>query len=280
MNPRTRFRQRALGTASLVAALVFSLVPELSAAAREHAFVVLREFGSGTPSRAQPYLDQLLAVVGKQNQWPQVSGKYFAEREPALEYVHKEKPDFGIFSLAAFLSLKSSLSLTVVGEVVSPKAGGTAYFVVSKHAGSLDGCSGHPFTTTFGSDAKFVDRVIARGAFKLESFTLVEAHRPLEPLKQVLRGDAECALIDDAQLEAAHHIEQGGDLKPIWHSAELPGMAVVAFPRADAAAIASFKHSLAGICPSAREACATVGIEQLKPAADERYRAALDAYAK
>jgi hypothetical protein len=266
--------------AALAAALGLAVAPALAAAPSAHAFVVLREYGSGTPSRAQPYLDQLLAVVGKQNQWPKVSGRYFAERAPALDYVHQEKPDFGIFSLSAFLSLKSSLSLSVVGEVVSPKAGGTKYYVVSKHASALDGCKSHLLATTFGGDAPFIERVVAHGAFKLADFTLVGAHRPLEPLKQVLRDEAECALIDDAQLEAAHHIEQGDALKPVWQSAELPGMAVVSFARADAAAVTSFKHTLGGLCSSAHEACATVGIEQIKPAGDDRYRAVLDAYGK
>jgi len=271
---------RHAGPALLASALALSLAPALLAAQAPRGFVVLREYGTGTPSRAQPYLDQLLAVVAKQNQWPKVSGRYFAERAPALEYVHQEKPDFGIFSLPAFLSLKSSLGLSVVGEVISPKAGGTKYFVVSKHASALDGCKSRTLATTFATDAPFIDRVVAHGAFKLTDFTLVGAHRPLEPLKQVLRDEAECALIDDAQLEAARHIEQGAELKPVWQSTELPGMAVVSFARADATAVASFKRTLGGLCSSAAEACATVGIEQIKPAGDERYRAVLDASAK
>ncbi|HEV8551555.1 MAG TPA: PhnD/SsuA/transferrin family substrate-binding protein [Polyangiaceae bacterium] len=261
------------------AAAAFTASPAASAAP-ERKFVVVREHSAGTASRAQPYLDQLLAVVGKQNQWPNVSGRYFAEREPALDFIAKEKPDFGIFSLSAFLSLKSTLSLDVVGEVLAPKAGGKQYFLLSKSAHDLEGCKAHKLSTVLGSDAKFVDRVVARGAFKLADMTLVEARRPLEPLKQVLRGEADCALVDDAQVEASHHIEQGDELKPVWHSAELPGMAVVAFPRADAAAVAAFKKTLAGLCSAAREACATVGIDSLKPAGDDRYRAALDAYSK
>lgn len=279
MTRPSSFSRRA-SAGFFAAGLGLSLAPALSAAPSPHGFVVLREYGAGTPSRAQPYLDQLLAVVAKQNQWPKVSGRYFAERAPALDYVHQEKPDFGIFSLPAFLSLKSSLGLSVVGEVISPKAGGTKYFVVSKHASALDGCKSHPLATTFATDAPFIERVVAHGAFKLSDFTLVGAHRPLEPLKQVLRDEAECALIDDAQLEAARHIEQGSELKPVWQSAELPGMAVVSFARADAAAVAAFKRTLGGLCSSAVEACATVGIEQIKPAGDERYRAVLDAYGK
>jgi len=260
----------------------FAAPPASSAAppAPEHKFVVLREHSAGTPSRAQPYLDQLLAVVGKQNQWPKVTGLYFAERQPALDFIAKEKPDFGIFSLSAFVSLKGTLSLGVVGEVLAPKAGGRQYFLLSKSAHDVEGCKAHKLSTIFGADAKFMDRVVARGAFKLADMTLVEAHRPLEPLKQVLRGEADCALVDDAELEAARHIEQGDELKPVWQSAELPGMAVVAFPRADAAAVAGFKKTLPSLCSAAHESCASVGIDSLKPAGDDRYRAVLDAYGK
>jgi hypothetical protein len=271
-------RARWLATFGVTLALLGLAGTSLAATGRS--FVVLREYGVGTPSRAQPYLDQLLAVVAKQTQWPKVSGRYFTERAPALDFVRQEKPEFGIFSLTALLSLKGSLSLNVIGEVQAPKAGGTQYYVVGKNVGALEACTGHRVATTFAADAKFIDRVVARGAFKLADFTLVEAHRPLEPLKQVLRGEADCALIDDAQLEASRHIEQGTELKPVWHSSELPGMAVVAFPRADAAAVATFKKTLGSLCADAREACASVGIERIRPAGDDRYRAALDAYAK
>jgi hypothetical protein len=167
-----------------------------------------------------------------------------------------------------------------VGEVVAPKAGGRQYFLVSKRATSLDGCKQRSLSTLFASDPKLVERVIAGGAFRLTDFTLVEARRPLEPLKQVLRGDAECALIDDAQLEATQHIEQGSELKPVWRSAELPGMPVVAFSRAEPGAIASFKQSLGAMCSKAKQACSNVGIERVRPSDAARYRALLDAYAK
>jgi hypothetical protein len=280
MNARSRLGQaRLCGVVAVLFAWVLFAAPALSAAPGR-SFVVLREHGVGTPGQAQPYLEKLLAVVAKQTQWTKVSGRYFADRTAALDFVRGEKPDFGIFSLAAFLGLNGSLSLKVVGEVVAPKAGGTKFYLVSKRARDLAGCKSQRVATTFSTDAKFVDRVVAGGAFKLAEFTLVAARRPLEPLKQVLRDEAECALIDDAQLEAARHIEQGGELKPVWQSAELPGMAVVAFPRADAAAIATFKKTLGSLCTSAREACTTVGIESIRPAGDERYRALLDAYAK
>jgi hypothetical protein len=249
-------------------------------AATPHSFLVLREYGVGSASRAQPYLDDLLRVVAEQNHWPKATGKYFSERASALAFVRTEKPDFAILSLPAYLALKETLSPSVIGEVAAPQAGGRRYFLVSKQAQTLAGCLGHRLTTTFTPDAKFVDRIVAGGAFKLADFTLVAAQRPLEPLKQVIRDEADCALIDDAQLAATGHIERGGELKTAWRSAELPGMAVVAFPRADAAAVKSLKQSLSALCTKAKQACESVGIELIQPSSDEHYRALFAQYSK
>jgi hypothetical protein len=267
-----------IGLAGWLLCALVQVQPAL--AAPPHAFMVLREHGAGTASRAQPFLDQLLEVVAAQNHWPKVVGRYFSERAPALDFVRQEKPEYGIVSLAAFLALKQSLSLAVIGEVIAPKAGNGQYFLVSRQAGAVDTCKGRRVSTTFASDPKFIDRVVAGGAFRLADFSVVDARRPLEPLKQVLRAEADCALIDDAQLESTQHIEQGAELKVVWRSAQLPGMAVVAFPRADAAVTRDFKQSLGSLCVKAKQACASVGIERIDASDESRYRGALDAYAK
>jgi len=251
-----------------------------AAAAPARSFVVLREHGVGTASRAQPYLDELLRAVAEQNHWPKATGRYFSERTPALAFVREQKPDFGILSLSAYLALKETLSPSVIGEVTAAQAGGRQYFLVSKQAQAVAGCVGHRLATTFAADAKFIDRVVADGAFRLADFKLVPAQRPLEPLKQVIRDEADCALIDDAQLAATGHIERGRELRTAWRSAELPSMAVVAFPRTDAAAVKDLKQSLAGLCEKAKQACASVGIDRIQPSSDERYRALLARYSK
>jgi len=276
-------RSRAKLAISL-AGFAFAVCAGLSAAAAPaaagHSFVVLREHGVGTASRAQPYLDELLRAVAEQNHWPKASGRYFSERSAALAFIREEKPEFGILSLPAYLALKESLSPSVIGEVSAAQAGGHRYFMVSKQAQSLEGCVGHRLSTTFADDSKFIERVVAEGAFRLSGFTLVAAQRPLEPLKQVIRDEADCALVDDAQLAAASHIERGGELKTAWRSAELPGMAVVAFPRSDAGAVKSLKQSLAGLCSKAKQACASVGIDLIRPSSEERYQPLLARYTK
>jgi len=264
----------------LGSALCALLLVAAAAPAPARSFVVLREYGVGSASRAQPFLDELLRAVAEQNHWPKATGRYFAERASALAFVREQKPDFGILSLSAYLALKEPLSALVLGEVSAAQAGGRQYFLVSKQAHAVEGCVGQRLATTFAADAKFVDRVVADGAFKLSGFKLVAAQRPLEPLKQVIRDEADCALIDDAQLAATGHIERGSELHTAWHSAELPGMAVVAFARTDAAAVKALRQSLGGLCAKAKQACASVGIDLIQPSTDERYRALLARYSK
>ena len=50
--------------------------------------------------------------------------------------------------------------------------------------------------------------------------------------------------------------------------------------RADAASVQTFKQSLGEVCTKAKQACANVGIELMRPSDAGRYRAVLDAYAK
>jgi len=271
--------------ARLLATLGLWFCAILSVAAAEpvappRTFVVLREYGVGTASRAQPYLDELLRIVAEQNHWSKATGRYFSERAPALSFVREEKPDFGILSFSAYLALEEQLSASVIGEVLAPQAGGRRYFLVSKRAQTQKECIGKRLATTFAAEAKFIDRVVAEGAFGLADFTLVAAQRPLEPLKQVLRDEADCALIDDAQLAATAHVERGGEIHSLWRSAELPGMPVVAFSRANATAQKSLKQSLAGLCLKAKQACASVGIDLIRPSSDQRYHALLARYSK
>ena len=257
-----------------------SALPDRAEADSARVFVVLREHGSGAATRAQPYLDQLLSAVAKSSGWSNASGQYFAERAPALEFIKAKQPAFGILSLDAYLALRAPHKLNVIGEVIAPKAGGLQYHLVSTKAADLAGCKGQSLATTFTSDPAFVERVVARGAFKWADFKIIEAQRPLQPLKQVSRGEAQCALIDDAQLDAAKHIEEGSSLKSVWQSAKLPGMPVVAFPKADAASVKELKASLSNVCAKANGACSSVGIDQLRPSTEASYRSVIDAYSK
>ena len=72
--------------------------------------------------------------------------------------------------------------------------------MVSKTAGSLGDCKGKRLATDHFDDPKFIEKVVAAGAFKPGDFTVVTTKRFGEAGRKIISGDADCALIDDAQL--------------------------------------------------------------------------------
>jgi hypothetical protein len=266
----------AVGLAALIGA-----TPTPAAAGGEVAILVLKEHGVGSAAQAQPYVDKLVGVAAKVNGWSGAKGEYHTKRDKAAAFISSASPHYGILSLGAFLGLRGTHKLDVIGQASVAGAGGQQYFIISSKAGDLGGCKGKALASDHADDAKFIDKVVSGGAFKLSDFTLVETKRPLQTLKKVIEGEAECALIDDAQWEQAKGIEGGGSLKSVWQSAKLPPMAIVAFPSAPGGERDTFKSNLPKVCEGdGKAACREVGLQALKPAGAGDYASVVAAYSK
>lgn len=270
--------------AVIASALIASAALLLAAASHAGATVhilVFMENGVGNAAQAQPHIDELMESAKKSNGWASAEGKYVTRRSSADGYIKDKKPELGFISLGAYLSLRKPQSLEVLGVADVARAGGRQYFLVSKSAGSLAGCRGKKMATNHADDPRFIDKVASGGAFTLADFTLVETRRPVQTIKKVLKGEATCALIDDAQLEELAHIDGASALKPAWASAKLPPMAVVAFSGAPSAMRAKFKASLGSLCSGdGKNTCDKVGIRSVKAAGEEVYSAQIAAYDK
>lgn len=256
------------------------LVTSAQAQAQPVVVVVVREHGAGSAAAAQPHVEALMQVAAKQNGWPAVESRYFADQQGASRFIAERSPHFGILSLPTFLQLKKPRSLRTIGEVRAPKAGGQQFFVVSKAAATLKECKGAALATTFADESRFIEQVVANKAFRLSEFEVQPQRRPLQPIKRVIRGQSKCALIDDAQKEALAHVEGGEALRPVWQSVELPGMVVVAFPTSSTEQRARFQASLPTLCEVGRAACERVGIASIQRADDGRYQPVVDAYSR
>jgi hypothetical protein len=226
--------------------------------------VVLMEHGQGTASMAQPYLNKFIALAAQppNNFDPASTGKYFTDRLLAEAYIKSDSPRYGIFSLPAFLELRRAYNMDVLGEA-KINAGGEQYFIVSMKQGSLADCKGKTLATDhlqIPSDEKFIEKVVASGAFTKADFSIVQTKRFGQAGNDVINGNAECALINDAQL--ANGQKSNAALKAVWSSAKLPAMAVVAFPSAPPAEKATFQGSLPNLCAGAAAAqvCTPIGV--------------------
>ena len=241
--------------------------------------VVLNEHAIGSASLAQPYLERILAIAASQKGWAAARGQDCTNREAAEAYIRSQAPHYGILSLAAFLSMRKSYHLEVIGSAAVSLVGGQQYHVITQTEANLDGCRGKRLATNHADDRRFLERVVARGSFRLSEFTLVETPRPVLTIKKLLAGDAECALIDDAQLAELPHIPGTEAIRSIWESQKLPPMVVVAFPAAPRSERKAFRDSLPDLCKGeGQNICAEVGILSIEAADGKNYASVIAAY--
>jgi ABC-type phosphate/phosphonate transport system substrate-binding protein len=264
-----------------IAALCLTSLPGESAGATEIKILVLKEQGVGSASQAQPFVDKFVKIAKEKNGWAAASGVYHTDRKAAEKMLDTDKPQFAFLSLPAYLALKDARKLETIGQVQVSRAGGQQYFLVSKSASDAAGCKGAKLATDLAGDAKFVDRVVSGGAFKLADFTVEATKRPLQGAKMVVKDEAKCALVDDAVLADLGSMEGGKDLKTVWTSEKLPPMAVVAVGDVDKGLRDGFKKSLSSLCDGdGKPVCGEIGIQSLKPATDDAYSQILAAYKK
>jgi hypothetical protein len=267
--------------ALVLVGLALGVARRAQAESGEISILVLKEHGVGSPTLAQPYVDRFVTLAAKENGWETARGQYLSSRTAAESFVKANGPHYGILSLPAFLALREPYRLQVLGRVASALAGGEQYFVVSKTAPDLAGCKGETLASDHTDDAKFVERVVARSAFKLSDFTVLQNQRPLQSVKQVLTGEAVCALIDDAQLAELNHLEGADTVRVVWSSKKLPPMAVVAFPAAPAPERKTFREKLGDVCADeGQTVCAEVGIHALEAAGANDYAEVVSAYGR
>lgn len=243
--------------------------------------LVLKEHGIGSAAQAQPHVDKLVAVAAKANGWTSAKGTFLTRRNTAKKYIKSHTPEFGILSLPAYLDFRGPHGLTVVGVAEVKNGGGRQYHLISKDASDLAGCKGAKLATNHADDQRFIDKVVSGGDFTLADFKLEKTRRPVQTIKKVVKGDATCALVDDAQFAELAHIEGTDGIKSVWKSSLLPPMAIVAFSGATEPERAKFKASLSSLCTGdGKSSCEKVGLIALKPADDSTYGAATKAYGK
>lgn len=242
-------------------------------------FLVLLEGGVGGGARAQEHLDRLLAVAARHSGWSSAKSLYTTSRDRAEAYVTAERPQLALFSLGAYLALDAAHELKVVGSARAASAGGQRYFVVARAGDGLEACEGKALASNHVDDRRFIDRVVFAGDARLDDFDVKPTRRPVQTLKAVIRGEAACALIDDAQRATLSNIEGGDGLVTLWSSAELPPMPIVAFATGAPEVARAFAAALPKICAGDdREVCTNIGVEALSPASNADYVEVVRAY--
>lgn len=263
--------------ASDTTAEIAAPAPDAPVARPSVELLILRENGAGSRSAAQKYIDKLIAVVAQVNGWPTAAGAYFTKRNKANTFIAEHKPEYGMLSFGAFIGLADKYKLEAIGTVTS-KAGGGQYFVISKDEFGLEGCKGKKLASNHAKDAAFIDNLVFADAFDLKDFEVVPTRRAVQTIKAVIKGEAACALIDDAQLGFLADLEGGPMLRAVWSSVSFPAVVVVKFPSAAADQAKAMSANLSKICEVGKSACDAAGIESLQSAPASEFTAYLRSY--
>ncbi len=212
-----------------------------------------------------------MAAAAKLNGWSHVKGYYLRNRK----HLKRKTPHYAFMTLGAYLSMHKKVQ--VIGVADFARDGGRNYYLISEKASSLAECKGAKLASNHAKDERFINTVVAGGAFSLGDFDVVKTRRPVQTIKYVIRGKAKCAFVDNEQRKELQHVKGAGKIKVIWTSKRLPPMPIVAFASTSAGDRAKFKGTLRSIC-SGRDICKKAGIKSLRPAAVSTYKSVVKAY--
>jgi ABC-type phosphate/phosphonate transport system substrate-binding protein len=151
-------------------------------------------------------------------------------------------------------------------------------------AKSLDDLQGKRLASNHLQDPRFVERVIFDGKIDPQKyFTLQPTSSPIKPFKQVDRGEADAALVDDSQLEHMKTLPFGGSLRVVYSSPPLPPFPLVAFTKTTSPAEReSVRKLLLRMCgsPDGKEVCKSLTIGHFQPIDPAAFKSATTRYCK
>lgn len=217
--------------------------------------------GPGSTQDAQPVVDQFLDKLAPLAGWSAVSGTYYNDMTQCRDQFTRAKPDVVIVPLDIFLARRATWKLSAVSALQNRETS-SRYHLVARKGATLASLKGQKLLTGLKAAAKFFSRVGFGGRVDLErDFDFGRTRSPLRAVKNVAKGKAAAALLDDVQQRSLDGLPMARDLVTVLSGPELPGAIVagvgLAPPRLGAA--------LATVCKQEREACKEMRITGFAP---------------
>jgi ABC-type phosphate/phosphonate transport system substrate-binding protein len=279
----------ALGIASIIACGLAA--SPAAARAGEKDFVIYAPGMGASASQAKPYLDKFGALLEKQMGWKPGSANltYLDDPKAVSDYIEQQKPAFGLLPPADFLDLScrkvalQPLAAVVLLSSASSSSSGRWHVVVKDGtAKNLEGLKGKKLGSNHLQDPRYVSRVVFGGKFDAaKDFVLKPTNSPITPFKWVDRGEAEAALVDDAQLAHMKTLPFAKSLVVVFSSEELPPAPIVAFEKAARPADrAALRKAVTAMCSTAdgEPICKEMQVTRFQPVDAKTYAAASQLY--
>jgi len=207
------------------------LLPIYAAAGDVLDFAVIQPGQPGSPEEAQPVMDALAAYIqNKTGSDAPIKGSYFNDVDPALVFLHNRRPSWGIVRLGFYSRQADTFGMV---PVAATRPGGSDKdrwrLVVSKD-GPEDwkGLKGKVMGNMLFEKDAAACLLFGVPADQL-SFDLKGTFQPLRSVRDLIRGKAAGAVLDQTQYDAIQAMPLANEIKVIHASSELPASPVVWF---------------------------------------------------
>jgi ABC-type amino acid transport substrate-binding protein len=263
---------------------MFMLLCSALLQAQERVVVICQTGSVTSPEEAQPYIDGFGKYLAEKAGW--AAGSYRIQfensREGGLKALDDVKVAYGTLSLGIFLQGEAKYRFK---PLVLARVGGktsTRYRVLVKKGTykTLDDLKGKALTGNLVDDPVYLSKVVFAGKYTAaQHFALKQTPRALRALRNVSKGKADAALVDDLQFSSLKQLPLFDKLEVIFESEEVPNLGLVFLDgRTSEADARKLAQALIGMCsdPVGKTMCKDFnveGFEAVPPNALERVKA-------
>jgi ABC-type phosphate/phosphonate transport system substrate-binding protein len=239
----------------------------------------------GTPAQAQPYIDKMLRHLEQKLGKPagSITGVYLSDGVEADRAIKAQKPSVALVGPSILAANHKALGMKVIAKVEVSGRSQEVFSIVAKKGGvsSAAGLAGKKVSGVVVNDERFVVNVLLDKKVPMGSLKLIPQKRPLKSLRDVARGEADAAVVDQSVVDSMKELPEAADLVVIYTAKAVPAPAVVVMGDGvdDAAAL---KQALVGMCgqPDGAELCKTLTLTAINAASDKDYKDLLDRYGR
>lgn len=196
--------------------------------AADYNFVIIQPGEPGTTAEAQPVMDEFAKYISSKIGSP-VSGKYYNELSPALDWVKRKNPAWGIVNLSFYKTYAKKLALAPIAATLPSGSESDCWRIIVPADGpdSVEKLSGPVYGGMFfipeSTKILFNSESVPKN-FKTEGTTKV-----LRYLRRTMQGRVAGVCLNNVQFSVAKALPLFSKVKVVYTSQELPTSPVVVF---------------------------------------------------
>jgi len=212
----------------LLVCLSCLIISSGAVAAEEALKLVIVSPGGPAAKKVEKYIGQFTGIIaarvgiGEES----VTGRYFTDRNAALDFLDKNRDSFIISSLSFYLSQRKSLDLIPLARIeLSAGASRHFYLVVKKGVfHNLDELKGKTISgNALYQDPRFLSRIVFANRVDITSdFILQPNPRTLSTLRKLVKGKLDGVLLDEIQYKSLASLPFSDEIAVVYTSPTLP----------------------------------------------------------